>query len=271
MMINPILFRFEFRRNLRSLVVWSVIIGLLIFFTMSFFRTVHQYQQQIAGMIQIVPPAAIKMRGFGNITDMFNILGFYAANNIIYMMLLGSIFSIVLTSNIVVKEESGKTAEYLMSRPLTRNEIFFTKSGLALCFILLLNLFAMLVSFISLEIFREGTYPHGPFFILSFYTLLLNLLFGSLGLVIAVMMKRARPVTSFTVGLTLVLYFFYSISRMAGIDGRFGYISPFKWVKVEVLSPGYGLEGWNTVCFLLLTVILVALASRVYRKKDILT
>jgi hypothetical protein len=57
----------EMRRNIRSLMLWSAVIGLLIFFTMSFFRTVLQYQQQIAGMVQMVPAVAMKMRGFSNI------------------------------------------------------------------------------------------------------------------------------------------------------------------------------------------------------------
>jgi hypothetical protein len=49
-------------------------------------------------------------------------MGFYAANNIVYMMLLGSIYAIVLSSNILLKEEYDKTAEFLMSRPITRNK-----------------------------------------------------------------------------------------------------------------------------------------------------
>ena len=53
--MNRILFYMEMRRNVRSLLLWSAVIGLLIFFTMSFFRTVLQYQQQIAGMVQLVP------------------------------------------------------------------------------------------------------------------------------------------------------------------------------------------------------------------------
>ena len=43
------------------------------------------------------------------------------------MMVLGSIFAIVLSSNILLKEEYNKTAEYLLTRPLTRSEIFFSK------------------------------------------------------------------------------------------------------------------------------------------------
>jgi len=261
----------EMRRNLRSLVIWSAIIGLLIFFTMSFFRSVLQYQQQIAGMVQLIPAMALKMRGFSNINDLFSVIGFYTANNLIYMMLLGSIFAIVLSSNILLKEEYGKTAEYLMSRPVTRREIFTTKMTLAFLNIILLNLMATLIGFISIMVYKKGSFSIHPFLVISFYTLLLNLVFGALGLFISVLMKRARPITSFCVALVMVLYFLYTISRMSGVDGTFGYLSPFKWVNVDVLSPSYGIEFGRTLAFLGTTLLLILASGLLYRRKDILT
>jgi ABC-2 type transport system permease protein len=269
--MNRILFYMELRRNARSLLLWSLIISALIFFTMSFFRTFLQYQQQIMGMVQVVPAVAMKMRGFSSINDIFSVLGFYSANNIIYMMLLGSIFSIVLSSNILLKEEYGKTYEYLMSRPVSRNEIYFTKLSIAFLNILIINIVAAVVGFVSILVFKKGDFPVLPFLVISVYTLLLNLFFGSLGIFISVLMRRAHPITSFCVMLTLVFYFIYTISRMSGVDGTFGYLSPFKWVNNEVLSPSYGLELWRAGLFVGISLILVLVAAFIYRRKDILT
>ena len=269
--MNRFLFYMEFRRNVRSLIVWSLVIGLLIFFTMSFFRTVLQYQQQITGVIQLIPLAAMKVRGFSNINDIFSVMGFYAANNIVYMMLLGSIYAIVLSSNILQKEEYGKTAEFLLSRPITRNEIFFSKLTLSFLNIVILNLFTAAISLIAIETFRKSDFNIVPFLILALYTLMLNLLYGSLGFFIAVVMKRAKPVTFFCVGIVLIFYFLYSISRIPGINGDFGYLSPFKWVNIEVLSPSYTFEIIRIAGFLGITVLLVIASAVIYRKKDILT
>jgi ABC-2 type transport system permease protein len=269
--MNRILFYMELRRNARSLAIWSLVIGLLIFFTMSFFRTVLQYQQQITGVIQLIPLAAMKVRGFSNINDIFSVMGFYAANNIVYMMLLGSVYAIVLSSNILLKEEYGKTAEFLMSRPITRSEIFFSKFTLAFLNIVILNLFTATVSLIAIETFRKSDFNITPFLILALYTLMLNLLFGSLGFFIAAIMKRAKPVTFFCVGIVLIFYFLYSISRIPGINGDFGYLSPFKWVNMEVLSPVYGIEFIRVAGFIGISSFFVVAAGLIYRRKDILT
>jgi ABC-2 type transport system permease protein len=238
---------------------------------MSLFRSVLEYHQQIIGMVKIVPIAAMKARGFGNISDIFSGLGFYAANNTVYMMLLGSVYSMVLCSNILLKEEYGKTAEFLMSRPVSRNEIFLSKMAVAFLNIILLNLISGLISLVSLGIFKSGDFRFQPFLVLAMYTFLLNVFFGAFGVMVAALMKRARPVTAFCVGLVLVFYFLFTISRIPGVNGGFGYISPFKWVNVDVLNPSYGLEFWRIALFLGLTALLVFLSGAIYRKKDILT
>ena len=269
--MNRILFYMDFRRSLKSLIIWSLVISLLIFFTMSFYRTVIQYQQQITSMIQLIPLAAMKVRGFSNINDIFSVMGFYAANNIVYMMLLGSIFSIVLSSNVLLREEYGKTAEFLMSRPITRNEIFFTKLSLAFTMIFILNLFTTGISLFSIEIFKKSDFKLSVFVILALYTFLLNLLFGSVGFFISVSMKRAKPVTFLCVGIVMIFYFLFSISRIPGINGNFGFISPFKWVNMEVLSPTYSLEFIRLGGFIGIILFFVFLSAFIYRRKDILT
>ena len=129
----------------------------------------------------------------------------------------------------------------------------------------------MLVGFIAILVYKKEPFNLPPFLIISLYTLLLNLLFGALGLLISVLMKRAKPVTSSCIGLTLVLYFLYTISRMSGVDGTFGYISPFKWVNVNVLSSSYGIEPLRITAFVGMSALLILISGFVYRRKDILT
>jgi len=106
---------------------------------------------------------------------------------------------------------------------------------------------------------------------MTLYTFLLNLFFGALGVFVAVFMKRARPVTFFCVGLVLVFYFLFTISRLSGVKGDFGYISPFKWVNVEVLNPDYGADHWRIILLAGFSIVLIITSRFIYRKKDILT
>lgn len=271
MALNRNLFSREMRRNGLSLVVWSVIISALISVTMSVYPTFMENQSKIAGMLSIIPKGALQFKGISNFDDLLSVIGFYAANNIIYMMLLGSIFAIVLSSNILLKEEYNKTAEYLLTRPVTRSEVFLTKASLLLINILILNLVTSVTGFIWLEVLKREPFNAKVFLILSIYTLLLNCYFGALGLLISTFIKRARPITAFSIGLVLILYFIYTLSKITESASKLGYISPFRFADVNALNPAYRLEFWNTFYFIGFSIIFFFIAFYKYRLKDIYT
>ena len=269
--MNKNLFLKEVKRNALSLIIWTIVICFLIFFTMSFFSTFIENQKQILPMMGMVPSGVLKFRGISNISDLFSALGFYAANNTLYMMLLGSIFSIVLASNILLKEEHQKTADFLLTKPLTRGEVFFTKWALMAMNITLFNVIGACVGFIAILLVKTGNINIKPYLILSFSTFLLNFLFGSIGLFISTLVKRPKPITTFSIGIVLILYFVLTISRITPSGEKFGYVSPFKYVNVNVLSPGYGIDFWHLLYFVGGSVVLTTLAYQIYKRKDIFT
>ena len=138
--MNRNLFLFELRRNMPGWLVWTLAITLLIAVTMSVYPTFMENQSKVFGMMKLVPKGALQFKGISNLNDLLSILGFYAMNNVIYMLVLGSISAAVISSNILLKEEYGKTAEYLLTRPLTRSEIFLSKLAVMLLYVFLLNL-----------------------------------------------------------------------------------------------------------------------------------
>ena len=269
--MNRNLFFLELRKNLTSLIIWTVIITTLISVTMLVYPTFIRNQSKFMGMLSIVPKEALQFKGISNFNDLLSALGFYAVNNVIYMMVLGSIFATVLASNIILKEEYDKTAEYLMTRPLSRSEIFSSKTSVILINVFLLNLVTTLAGFICLELVKKASFSIGSFLILAFYTFLLNILFGSIGLFISTLVKRARPVTTSAIGIVLVFYFIYTISKITtGISGL-GYLSPFKYVDMNAASSDYSLNILYLAYFVLLSVLFVFFSYRIYVKKDIYT
>jgi len=267
--MNRNLFLKEMRRNAFSFILWMLAITLLISLTMSVYPTFFQNQSKVLGMMNLVPRGALQFKGISDFNDLLSVLGFYAVNNIIYMMVLGSIFAIVLSSNILLKEEYQKTAEYLFTRPLTRKEIFLTKLTVVIFYVFALNLVTALAGFICIGLVKTETYNIQAFMILSIYTFLLNMLFGALGLFLSALVKRPRPVTTFSIGLVLVLYFIYTLSKITDSAAGIGYLSPFKYVRMDVINPAYRLDFWKGLYFSGITLLLVVIAYRLYSRKDI--
>lgn len=267
--MNRNLFLMEMKRNGASTIAWTIVITALVSGTMLIYPTFAENQSKVLGVITLVPKAALQFKGFSNIGALFSVLGFYAANNVVYMMLLGSIFSVVISSNILLKEEVHRTAEYLMTRPFTRTEIFFSKILVVLIYVVILNIITSLAGLITMKLVQSASFSIQAFGVLSLYTLLLNLLFASAGLFLSTLVKRPRPVAIFSIGMVMILYFLNTIARITESVSKIGYLSPFHYVNMDVMQAGYSLGFWNTMFFVVLTLLLGSLSYRLYLKRDI--
>lgn len=267
--MNSTLFFRELRSNAPSLLIWTAVITVLTSLTMSFYGIFLENNQKILAMISILPEGTLQFKGISDVNDLFSVLGFYSANNVIYMLVLGSVYSIVLSSGILLREEYGKTAEFLLAWPLTRREVFFSKAIVVILNVLAINIVVAVAGYITLEAVKREPFSTDAFLIMSVYTLLLNLFFASLGLFISTLVKRARPITTLTIGLVLILYFIFTISNITeGLSGM-GYISPYKFVDLDTLNPEYGIEIISLLYFIGLSVLMTTVSLRIYKRKDI--
>jgi ABC-2 type transport system permease protein len=267
--MNMNLFLKEMRRNSLNLLLWMIVISLLISVTMSVYPAFLKNQSKVMGMMSLVPKSALQFKGISNLSDLLSVLGFYAANNVIYMMVLGSIYAIVLSSNILLKEEYNKTAEFLFTRPLLRRDIFFSKLAVIFLHIFLLNAVTALVGLVCMELVKKGPFSVKAFLILSVYTLLLNALFGAMGLLMSTLVKRPKPITAFSIGLVIIFYFIYTLSKITESATKIGFLSPFKYVNIDAVNPAYGLNTWHLLYFIGISLILTAISFRLFIRKDI--
>lgn len=272
-MINTNLYSKELKRYRNSFIGWSISISVLILMGMAFYPVLMQGDmlKQITAFFEN-PFMKNIMTAFGTSLDvMTNVLGFYSTRSAMFIMLLGSFYSILLAGKILAQEEREKTAEFLLTKPVTRLEVVRTKLAAYLTYLLLLNVVILLIGFLSLEIFKGDTdYRLIAFFIYWFYSFLLMLTFGAIGLFLSLLMKRGRPITNISIGIIVGGYFIDVLSRVTLSADKIGYLSPFKFVDSGVLRPDYTLAGWRVMYFLGISLVLFVLTFVLYRKKDIL-
>ena len=267
--MNGNLFYKEIKRNAPALVLWMVVISTLVSFAMSLYPSVIANQSRIFDMMNLVPEEALKLIGIQDFRDKLKPLEFYAVNNVIYMMVLGSIYAIVTSSNILLGEEYNKTAEYLLSRPLTRSNIFISKMVVLILFVLILNLVVALSGLITMKLVQDEPVNFKAFMILSVYTLLLNTQFAAIGLALGTLIKRPKPITTFCAGLVMVLYFIHTISKMTEGVAGIEYLNPFSYVDLDTNNTAYRLEIWHLLYFLTITLLLTSISFKLYQRRDI--
>jgi len=272
MSVNRNIYHKEMRWNRSSFIGWSVSISIFIFLGMAFYPVLMQGDmlKQIEVMFEN-PFMKNILSAFGASIDVLSSpLGFYSTRNAIFIMLLGSFFSILLAGKILAQEEREKTAEFLLTKPVARMEIVESKLAAFFTYLVILNVIILVAGYSSLEVFKgEKSFRLVDFLIHSFYSFLLMLLFGAIGFFISLLKKRGRPITNLSIGIIVGAYFIDALSKITPSVDKLGYISPFKFVDSSVLNPDYSFVWWRVCYFLGVSLLLFALSFIIYRRKDI--
>ena len=272
-MINKNIYFKELKHQRTSFIIWCLSFIVLIWLDMAFYPILMKddFMKQLSVLFENPFLKGI-MSAFGGSLDGFiNVLGFYTARNTMFILLLGSFFSILLAGKILSQEEHEKTAEFLLTKPVTRFEVVWSKLAAYFSLLLTLNIIILITGFISIEVFKgESEYRVAAFFIHTFYCFLLMLALGAVGLFLSLWIKRGRPTTNISIGIVVGGYILDALSKVNPKVETLGYLSPFKFVDSDVLNPGYGLIWWRLLYFLGLSLVLFILTFVVYKKKDIL-
>ena len=263
------IYRMELKRNRRAAISWTAVIGLLIVFYTAFYPSIYEASEQMEAMLEIYPKAFLRAFDINSIDSLTNVLGFYVTYNGMFVMVLGGIFSAVMASNIVIKEERDRTAEFLLSKPATRGEVWAGKLGAYLTYLSALNLIITGVGALSIELFSEMPYDGGAYLTFAFYAFLAMLAFGAIGVFLSILMRRGKSMTGIAVGVVLAAYFLDRLSRIAQKADGIGYVSPFKFIDTDVLALDYGFEPFRLAYFVAVTVLLLAASAIIFRRKDI--
>ena len=184
-----------------------------------------------------------------------------------FFMLASGIFGMHFGMSIHTKEFSGKTSEYLFTKPHTRREIFCAKALTVLCGVLTVSISFIGASALSLCLFQPG-FDGWEFFLVANSLLLLTLFFSALGLLIGVMFSGNRN-PLLTAGLVaFAAYCTTSFSRIVG-SKAISFLSPYSYFSAAEISHT-GFYAWDyLVCCVLLAAIFLIAAYRLFLKKDV--
>lgn len=265
--MNANIYRHEFRARLRSVLIWSLA---LMFLTIFFFAMFPVFADQAALMNEMLarfPPELLAAFGMQNM-DLATVLGFYSFI-FFFIQLCLAIQAANYGFGLVSIEESELTADFLLSKPVSRTQVLTSKLLAALTCLVITALVVWVSTFIAISLFREGrAYDMSTLLLLLFSILIFQLFFLSVGLVISLLVKRVRSVTPYALGLAFGAYVLAGFSGVFG-DVKLELITPFKHFDATYIVQ-HG--AYDTPLLLLnVAISLVALAASywLYIRRDI--
>jgi ABC-2 type transport system permease protein len=256
----------ELRANIKSLVIWSVIITLLITIAVAKFSA-YAGNPEMLSMLDAMPPAvldAMSMRSF-NLTTLS---GFYGIM-FLYFGLMGAIAAAMWGSDIISKEERNKTVEFSLVLPVSRSKVVTAKALAALVYCIAFVLITWAVSLIAAQAYN----PDRAF--LDFLALemqamfMIELIFLAIGLLLGAAMKQYKRSSSTAVAIILATYFMSIISSMQENLDFLKYFTPFKYFEaVELFRLGQ-MDGTYLLISATIIVVSVIVANWAYNRRDL--
>lgn len=256
----------ELRANLKSLIIWSVIVLLFVVVGFSKFSA-YEGNPELLAVLDELPPAMLEAFSF-NAFNLTTITGFFGVM-FSYFALLLSIAAAMWGSDIISKEERDKTVEFALTLPVTRARLVSAKTAAALvnCAGLLLVTWAAILANATAYQTDSQFYAFVSLSMLALF--ILQLIFLAVGIFLGCALSQYRRAGSLAVSLLLGSYF---LSIIAGLNENLSflkYVSPFKYFNPGTLLHEARLDMTYVGLSAAIVVACLAGAYASYARRDL--
>lgn len=259
-------FLHEVKANSKTTIGWIFSLCSMTGVFMLFFPLLQTEMDAFLGMLDNFPPAFKAAFGFN--TEVFNsALGYYTFT-FTYAALFGAIQAMNFGIGILSKEERERTADFLMTKPVSRPAVFTSKTLCAIVLMVITNIVYTAVALTVVVSYSGKALDISKFLLINASLLFLQLVLFAIGLTISVMLKKIKSVLPVSLGL---VFMFFAISAFAvtSKDDKLRYLTPFQYFKVDNIVFGDGYETRFVVLACVLFVSAMITAYGLYRRRDI--
>lgn len=258
------LVKHELRLGKISLAIWTVSIGFLMMICILLFPEMKGEMGSVgdifASMGSFTAAFGMDRLNFGTLT------GFYAIECGNILGLGGAFFAALTAVSALAKEEKDRTAEFLLTHPISRRRLVTEKLAAVVLQIIAMNLLIFLLSIGSIMMIGEDI-PWKELSLLHLAYFLLQLELAGVCFGISAFLRGSS--LGVGLGLASMLYFLNIIANITESAEFLKYITPFGYAEgADILTSG-SIDTKLLLPGVLFTVAGVAAAYWQYGKKDI--
>jgi ABC-2 type transport system permease protein len=250
----------------RSTLIWIAVFVVGILFYMSLFTAFTGDVTATMKILNNFPPAVRAALGI-RLETFFTIFGFFGYL-LTYLWLVGSIQAMNLGIGILSKEISGKTADFLLSKPVSRTKVLTSKLLAAVTLIVITNVFFVTAAYIAALIFSNTSFNTRSFMLIAGTMIFVQIFFLALGYLISVLVPKVKSVLAFSLPTVFGFFIVGMLDSVLGID-TIRVITPFKYFDTQYILDHRFYDPKYLIIELIVVVACIVATYIIYFKKDI--
>jgi ABC-2 type transport system permease protein len=256
----------ELKANLRTLLVWGVIVILFVTIGLSKFSA-YEGNPELLAILDELPPALLSAFNF-QAFNLTTISGFFGVM-FTYFALILSIAAAMWGSDIISKEERDKTVEFSLTLPVTRSRLVTAKALAALVNCIGLLFITWGASLVSAARYQPGSEFYAFLRLCMLALFIMQLAFLAVGIFLGCAMKQYKRASSVAVSLLLGTYFLSVISGLNENLEFLKYFSPFKYFDAGVMLHEARIDVTFVGLAAVITVVGMVGAYFTYARRDL--
>jgi ABC-2 type transport system permease protein len=258
------LFLHEMKRSRVSLIVWSIVLSFMLGVCIIIYPEMSSQMSEVSEVFSNMGDfsAAFGMDEL-NFGEFMGYFGVECGNT---LGIGGAIFAALTGISALAKEEKDRTAEFLLTHPVSRTKIVFSKLLSVIAQVVILN--AVIIAVTSLCIFMIGEEPEIKTLALLFLAyFLMQLEIAVITFGISAFLKGGG--LGIGLGLAMMFYFMNIVSNLTEEVEFLKYITPFGYTDSSFIIKEQTLDFKYLYVGLIFFAVATIAAFWRYNKKDI--
>lgn len=258
------LVKHELKKNRISFLIWTISLGFLLAICIFLFP---EMKGQMEGINEMFASMGSFTEAFGmNRLNYGTLTGFYAVECGNVLGLGGAFYASLCAVGILSREEKDKTAEFLLTHPVSRKRVITEKLVAVVIQITALNLIIYALSIGSIAAIGEEI-PLKEINLLHLAYYLLQIELAGICFGISAFLRKGSAGVG--IGIAAMMYFLNLIANITDAAEFLKYITPFGYCEgADILSKG-SLDATLVVIGMVLGIGGIIIAFLKYTEKDI--
>lgn len=260
------IFLHELRACRKSTIIWTISLVALTALFMSMFPTFSKDAEEFKKLLEEFPVELRKAIGL-SVDSIATLLGFFSYA-FLYLKLAGAIQAMNLGTSILSKETREKTADFLLTKPVTRVQVVTSKLLAAVVSLVVTNIVFVTLTLLIASIVAGDDFSKKALLLVSLTLFLIQLMFLAIGILVSVIFPRIKSVISVSLG-TVFGFFMLGMISSTTEDTGLRYLTPFNYFDSAYITKNMAYETSFLIVETIFFISAVTCSYYLYVKKDV--
>lgn len=262
------MFNRELKINFKSFIIWTLVLITLFLVVYLIYPSIMNSEnvEMLNEMMKVFPEEVLKAFNM-DISGIDSAYGWLKTEGFVFVLLITGIYSGILGSSILLKEENDKTIEYLNSLPIKRNNIILSKITTSLIYIISMILILSIFNYIGLSISCD--FDKKSYLLLSITPIFSSIVIFALCLFLSTFTHKTKKTLGISLAIVFISYFLQIVSELDRSTEFLKYFSVFTLADIRNVITNISINPIMILISIILTIILLLLSIINYNKKEL--